>query len=302
MRLDINVLWFEDAFAELAAGVARLKRHLKQQGYGLEIKDYGDTSSIDELATRQKLGHEFDLIVVDYNLLNGALGTDVAVEVRELFRFTRIVFYSGQFDRKGLMGLMADKGVEGVFCEERGSIVDRLQEIMDTIVADNNRLAGMRGLAAEVVGKCDDHLRNALKHIAQLDHDKAYKKLMEKAKSSGQDALSKLDKCKTFDELLACRGVTSMHLYMATKSLSKGLVGPEFLECLALYEVEALGIRNSLSHAVQELYENGSWKLGGESGLSMADFPTLRTNFRKHLVNCEAVAGIVSAHVAKEAK
>ena len=302
MRLDINVLWFEDAFAELDAGVARLSRHLRQHGYGLEIRGYGDTSSMEELAARQKQGHEFDLIVVDYNLLNGALGTDVAVEVRELFPFTRIVFYSGQSDRKGLMGLMAEKGVEGVFCEARGNIIDRLQEIMDAIVADNNRLAGMRGLAAEVVGRCGDHLRNALKHIAQLDHDKAYKKLMEKAKSSGQDALSKLDKCKTFDELLACRAVTSMHLYMATKSLSKGLVGPEFLECLALYEVEALGIRNSLSHAVQEFYEDGSWKLGGDPDLTIAAFPGLRANFRKHLKNCEVVASAIATHVAKETK
>jgi hypothetical protein len=135
-----------------------------------------------------------------------------------------------------------------------------------------------------------------------LDDDRAFKKLMEKAKGSGVDALKKLEKCTTFEELLACRSVTSMHLYMATKSLSKDLIDPKSLECLELYEDEALGIRNKLSHAVQELDGDGSWKLGGDSGLSMAGFPKLRADFRKHLENCEVVASAIATHVAKETK
>lgn len=300
MRLEINILWFEDALDELTAGISRLKRHIKKEGYALEIESYGNLAKIDELSQRQKAGHEFDLIVVDYNLLDGALGTDVASAVRQVFPFTRILFYSGGFDRTQLREMMARQGVEGVFCEARASIVDRLQEIIDTIVADNNRLAGMRGLAAEVIGRCDEHLRTALRHLAAIDHDTTFKKVKEKAEETSVSTLKSLAKCTTLEQLLASRAVTSMHLFMATKSLSKERIQAEVFECFDTYSTEALGVRNKLSHAVQIQQADGTWSLGGDTGLSIADFPMLRSNFQKHLINCSLIVDQIAAHVPQK--
>lgn len=300
MRLEINILWFEDALDELTAGISRLKRHIKKEGYALEIESYGNLAKIDELSQRQKAGHEFDLIVVDYNLLDGALGTDVASAVRQVFPFTRILFYSGGFDRTQLREMMARQGVEGVFCEARASIVDRLQEIIDTIVADNNRLAGMRGLAAEVIGRCDEHLRTALRHLAAIDHDTTFKKVKEKAEETSASTLRNLAKCTTLEQLLASRAVTSMHLFMATKSLSKERIHAEVFECFDTYSTEALGVRNKLSHAVQIQQADGTWSLGGDTGLSIDDFPMLRSNFQKHLINCSLIVDQIAAHVPQK--
>jgi CheY-like chemotaxis protein len=145
MKLQFGLLWIEDSYSqqeedEIKAGAA-------SAGFELDIKNSKDGSDLQALAEYQQKFHAFDLVLLDLNLAGGVKGDELAPRVRQRFRSTPILFYSGSDTDAGLRERMAKDRIEGVFCASRADFTGRASELIQDYAHTLNRLSGMRGLA-----------------------------------------------------------------------------------------------------------------------------------------------------------
>src|SRR5690349_15606136 len=119
MRLDFNVLWVEDQPANVRAQSDAIDRQIRAEGFRLQTQF---ASSVDE--ARKYLGSDIygdhiDLILMDYDLGAGERGDQGLVDVRNVFPYKDIVFYSAR--AADLSGMVAERQISGVFCSDRES-------------------------------------------------------------------------------------------------------------------------------------------------------------------------------------
>ena len=302
MKLEFGILWFEDQPADIQADITRLERKIKDLGFQPRIDFYPNMDEIEAISEKQASWHVYELVAVDYHL-DGVKGDEVAKQIRTLFPFTRILFYSSQ-TKQQLLDIITRAGVEGVFCENRERLADTLMDFIQDLVAGVDRLESMRGLAAATIGRCDELLRESLLKLGNLNPNEAEaicKKIAEKVRNGNKQNLRSLEKYRTnLSELLKSRCVTSAHLYMAVSSRLKALnIAKGEREALNGYQNDALKPRNTLGHAVEVENGPGGWEIADQSGgnLKKTDFPKIRKDLFTHLRNMEAIRSAILSHV-----
>ncbi len=142
MKLQFGLLWIEDNFSEQEE--SEIRDGAAAAGFELRIKNSKDGSDIEAMAELQQKFHSFDLVLLDLNLAGSVRGDELAPRVRQLFRSTPILFYSGSDNEAGLRNRMAKDQVEGVFCAGRDNFTSRASELIQDYSHTLNRLSGMR--------------------------------------------------------------------------------------------------------------------------------------------------------------
>jgi len=302
MRLDFNILWFENQPDDVATTITEIREHLAEAGFNPLIDIEVDPSNLGALSKRQQDFNDFDLVLVDWDLGSPDMqGDEVADEVRRHFGFTDIIFYSGKAVAD-LRGMIHKRQIDGVYCMPRDRLTDRLRDHIDEVVKRLSRLESMRGIAMGVVGRCDNDLRRFLSVI----HDKAddsgrvllASKLDEIVSAGQQSAVKKYAECQDFASRLDSRAVTSFHLQKLALAVTKG--HNRYAECRKLlceYDKQVLSPRNSLGHSIEKRGDYG-WEvetLNGET-LTVDDFVTLRNDFHVHLANIAKIAEIAGSN------
>lgn len=291
MRLEFNILWFENQPEDVATQMDEIKEHTEAAGFRANLFVQPNADDLDALAQRQEKFHDFDLVVIDWDLGgDGMQGDELAHRCRTRFGFTDIVFYSGKRPNE-LREMVYTRGIDGVYCMSRGELVASLTEHIDEVVKRLSRLEAMRGVSVGAVGRCDEMLRTSLRRIyAGMDGDARQEAddYLAKCVASGAEAGKKgYDTCNTFDDRLDCRSVTSFTLWKVASHLVKrrGDLKQRY-EILKRYNDEALEPRNRLGHAVEEQGQDG-WIVASETkpAIGQADFPKLRRDLLVHLDN-----------------
>ena len=294
MRLEFTILWFENQLRELESQIGELKDHIQSAGFIPKIELRPDASDLEELSRQQENFHEFDLVVVDWDLDGDQKGDEVAYRVRKKFGFTNILFYSGK--RPGdLRDMVKEKAIDGVYCIHRRELIQRLTELIDDIVSGLSRLDAMRGLAMSTVSQCDGDLKRLITSVFASSEPELQKEIIrlldELVGDSREKGKEKYDKCKSLEDRLSCFSVTSFHLWKLALHLTKGngLVADR-RKTLGRYNDEVLGTRNALGHAVEKRTEDG-WAIEISRGdpLTKADFPKLRGFFASHRENLTSI-------------
>lgn len=290
MRLEFTILWFENQFRELESQVDELARHIAENGFVPKFESRSDSAGVDELGRRQENFHEFDLVVVDWDLDGEEKGDVVAQRIRAHFPFTPIVFYSGKRPND-LRDMVREKAIDGVYCVFRLNVVQRLKELIDDIVAGLSRLDAMRGLAVSTVSRCDQELRCLVSHIHATSDTQQQKMILQELDGLVEDSSArgkqKYNECKDFEDRLNTLSVTSFHLWKLALSVTKGNGAvANMRSILKRYSDEVIQIRNTLGHAT-ELRMDSSWKIKllGDNEMRREDFPRLRREFATHLAN-----------------
>jgi len=292
MRLEFNVLWFENQPDGIKTQIEEVEEYIQSDGFIPRINIEIDASNLDELIRSQGLYDEYDLVVVDYDLGNSEQNGDfVAQKVRLGFGFTDIIFYSGKTPAD-LRALINAKQIDGVYCATRGpQLVEKIISHIGQMVRRLSRLEGMRGLAMATVGKCDDELRSFLRHVYAAADDgrkelmvSELDKLVQSATSNAGKKYAELD---SFDSRLHSRSVTSFHLQKFALNLLRKKDGyKDVRSLLSRYDPEVLERRNILGHVLEERTDAG-WVLSSIRGTSITiqDFPELRRHMAGHLGN-----------------
>ncbi|WP_029922846.1 hypothetical protein [Nevskia soli] len=306
MRLEFRILWFENQPQDVRTQVEEIKEYLVEVGFIPRIDMEIDGGNISELSIRQQKYDDFDLVVVDFDLGDPARnGDQVAKEVRRGFGFTDIIFYSGK-PRVDLRKLVHDNNIDGVYCLARTELAEKLGVHIDQAVKRLSRLEAMRGLIMGTVGKADDEFRALLSaafaSAEASSQAKMTKELDDLVANAAGLAQEKYAACKSFNERLVSRAVTSFHLQKLALFILKG--DAVFANCrkiLARYDNEVLSPRNTLGHATETRGERG-WEVSshGKPAISSADFVKLRQGMAIHLDNICALRPLLDGKRAEQ--
>jgi len=264
-----------------------------------------DATDLEQLSRRQENFHEFDLVVVDWDLDGEEKGDEVARRVRRRFGFTNIVFYSGKKPDE-LRDKVKEKAIDGVYCVHRRDLIQRLTELIDDIVAGLSRLDAMRGLAISTVSQCDGRLKDLIRSIFDSADGERKKVILDSLDEMVGESQSKgkerYGKCESLEDRLSSFSVTSFHLWKLALYLTKGnkLIVDQ-REILKRYDPEVLTTRNALGHAVERMTDDG-WEidLPGGNRVTRADFPALRGHFVSHRDNIAYLSDVFVANRAEK--
>ena len=284
MNLTFGICWIEDQASP--AEDEAIKSAVRDNGFEPDITRIEAEDEIRRFAQEQEHFQDFALILLDLRLGRDLKGDQIALEIRQRFRSTPVLFYSAEAE-DSLRTMIADKRVEGVYCAHRERLADRVGELVSDLSPALNRLSGMRGLAAGVVAECDQEFRKILRFWADgtIPESDLVAALKKRGNKSANHTIASLDKAGTLEDMLSEHAISSVILFREVMSRSKSLdTSDEVREkrhSLKPYENELLRARNVLAHSLEERTPDG-WKIrrGGTSpDVTVQDFQQYRSRF-----------------------
>lgn len=151
MRLDFNILWVEDQSNNVLSQRDAIDRKIRNEGFRLQTKFATSVDEAKQNLSEDIYGDHIDLVLMDYDLGAGSKGDQGLEEVRTVFQFKEIVFYSaGAAD---LAKLVAEKGIQGVFCSTRNELPTEVFGVFETLVKKVLDIDHARGI---VMGSSSD--------------------------------------------------------------------------------------------------------------------------------------------------
>jgi len=261
VRLDFNVLWVDDQPDRVVAQIKSIG--LKMAAEGFEFKPYqcATIDQVEEVISADVFTDEVDLILVDWDLGNGAHGEDAIERIRETVQYKDVVFYSGQLTVVELRQKAYEKRLEGVYFASREGLVEEVVGVFDSLIKKVLDLDHTRGIVMGATsdidymintcltlahGKLDEEgkakfIEEALGRV--VDQVQSIAKQGEKLKKSPSvEALFKAHMLFTSDHRLRLlANILGMNEFAA---YSSGVTTVE------LYRKGVLGDRNTLGHAV----------------------------------------------------
>jgi CheY-like chemotaxis protein len=298
VKLQFGLLWIEDNFSEQEE--EEIRTGAADAGFELEITNSKDGSNLESLAEHQAKFHAFDLILLDLKLAGGVLGDQLAPRVRELFRSTPILFYSGSESENDLRNRMAKERIEGVYCAHRvdgTKFTTRAGELIQDYAHTLNRLSGMRGLAMEVVAEVDVICREIILKLAVGKAEKTAVDFLDKAVCDQSKAnLEKFPALVDVPQRIDHPATDSMKSFALFRELLRkhiaSLPNGEAKDNLSAlrsatrdYRESVLHVRNVLGHALETRNDKG-WLIldrNGKPFMTIDDFPGHRSTFLSQL-------------------
>ncbi|MCP3056209.1 response regulator [Aurantimonas marianensis] len=263
MAQVFRILWFEDQLREISSQRAELvEQALEDHGIALTFEDrpVAHDDVLEEVKRRQLLYHDFDFVVLDYDLGGEVTGDVVAARLREDFGFVPMVFYSGNLDGvRGLRGQLLEAGVDGIHCVERRNLVEFLGEKLDELLHPVSRIEAVRGSAVGALAECDIELRRWF--VARCDEidEEAKVKIESRLDANLAESNSSRDKQwekRGGDLPWKVERADSSHLMRITRTLA-GTLGIDGLPEHEAFHKDLLEPRNILGHAVAERTADG---------------------------------------------
>ena len=186
MRLDFNVLWVEDNQTNVQAQKDRIENQIRRKGFRLCVKF---ASSVDQASSFLKddiYGDHIDLILMDYDLGPGKKGDDGLVEVRSLFPYKDIIFYSAN-STANLLQKVTNKNIQGIYNAHRGELPDTVIGVFENLVRKVLDIDHSRGIVMGATSDIDQMINELLcKHFEACD--------------AGQQANSIVEICNRLDK------------------------------------------------------------------------------------------------------
>lgn len=263
MAQVFRILWFEDQLRDIASQrVELVEQALEDHGIELTFEDRPDANEdvLEEVKRRQLLYHDFDFVILDYDLGGELTGDVVAARLRGDFGFVPMVFYSGDLGGvRGLRSQLLAAAVDGVHCVERRNLVEFLGEKLDELLHPISRIEAVRGSAVGALAECDMGLQRwFLARVCEIDNE-AKASIESKLDANLTSSNTSRDKSWTkkggnLEWKLGQAG--SYHLMRITLTLAERM-GQKGLPTLEAFKADLLDPRNILGHAVADRTAEG---------------------------------------------
>lgn len=279
MRLDFNVLWVEDNTKYVLSQRDKISQQIRKEGFRLEVKFAATLIEASSYLSSDIFGDHIDLVLMDYDLGSGGRGDDGLLEVRRLFPYKDLIFYSAQTDN--LASLVAMKKVEGVFCSDRDGLPDEVIGLFHTLikkVLDIDHARGIvMGSSSDIDGLVLDglkaHSRDGGGVLSQEAKEMIADQLKEIRKSFEKNA-AKVESAETVAELHKLHLVySSAHRHrLLRKLLEKKAEFESFCDSMNQYSDATIPKRNVLAHVrvkkdgfARKLFDASGHEITGES-------------------------------------
>lgn len=168
MRLDFNVLWVDDQPGSVANQIKSIASQMAAEGFEFKPRQCTTLEQVEAAISEDVFTDEVDLILVDWDLGNGAHGEDAIERIRETVQYKDVVFYSGQSSVVELRQKAFDKQLEGVYCASREGLVDEVVGVFDSLIKKVLDLDHTRGIVMGATSDIDHMVNTCL----TLAHDK----------------------------------------------------------------------------------------------------------------------------------
>lgn len=192
MRIDYNILWFENDEGWLKQATTGIRNLLDDFGFRLNQTSQKDGSKIDEIINSiQSKVLDIDIIFMDFKLSGEINGEKIIETIRNRNLFTEILFYSMDENVKQVIET-AYGSIEGIYYSGRDNFRQKAQEVIWHTIKKVEDVESMRGLiigatteienlmkeiTLEYIEICGDEIKNA---IAKPIFEKVGKSVKEK--------------------------------------------------------------------------------------------------------------------------
>lgn len=160
MRLDFNILWVDDQPGRVLSTKERIESLVRREGFRLRVEFAESIEKAKEYLADDIYGDHIDLILMDYDLGAGGRGDDGLVEVRNVFQYKDVVFYSSQ--ASDLPRLVAEKQLQGIFCSTRDSLHETVHGVFDALMKKVLDIDHSRGIVMGATSDIDHHVNDCL--------------------------------------------------------------------------------------------------------------------------------------------
>lgn len=165
MRLDFNVLWVEDQQRAVEAQRERIELQVKKEGFRLQVLFASSVAEAKIFLSDDIYGDHIDLVLMDYDLGAGGRGDQGLEEVKNIFPYKDIIFYSSQ--APDLLSMVAkrmanNKNVQGVFCTTRDSLIDTVEGVFEALVKKVLDIDHSRGIVMGATSDIDHYVNVCL--------------------------------------------------------------------------------------------------------------------------------------------
>ena len=165
MRIDYNILWFENDEGWLKQAVKGIGNLLDDYGFRLKETNQKDGYKIEDLivAIQSKI-LDIDMIFMDFKLSGSVNGEKLIETIRSRNLYTEILFYSMDENVKQIIE-DAYGSIEGIYYSGRDNFRQKAQEVIWHTIKKVEDVESMRGL---IMGATSE-IENLMKEIT-LDY------------------------------------------------------------------------------------------------------------------------------------
>jgi len=318
MRLQYNILWFENDEDWIDSVVEDIQEFLLNNAFILNYDNQKNASNLDTIIAEIKDNtRDVDIILMDYQLLKHDKGDQLIKRIREKDVFTEILFYS---QKEAVREKFKDECIEGIYFSNRSDFTHRLLQIVPHTIKKVLDLTNMRGLVMAETSLLDLQLNelliNMFLYLDKNDRcrrqeivDKVFQKRLEHADRIKDIEHTVIKKKKNFllnvsnkDEYIKdisylLESIESSDRYQAVNKLAKIITGllewdKKLLNIFKGYDQEIIKMRNILAHVKEEVIEGKivlkSKFKGYESfTFSHQEFEEIRRSLIVHTKNIE---------------
>lgn len=206
MRLDFNVLWVEDNQGAVESQKDRIASILRKEGFRLAVQFAASVDEATGFLSNSIYGDHIDLVLMDYDLGAGKKGDEGVSEVRGIFEYKDIIFYSGQ-TTGSLAGMIAERQIPGVFTSHRLDLPDVVSGVFENLVRKVLDIDHSRGIVMGATSDIDHMVNEGLAELFDRNEAlreeflKLVRERMVAKKESLNDALAAIDKITHLNEL-----------------------------------------------------------------------------------------------------
>jgi len=255
MRLDFNVLWVEDQQSAVQAQCERIEYLVKKEGFRLQVIFASSVEQAKAYLSEDIYGDHIDLILMDYDLGTGGRGDEGLVEVRNIFLYKDVVFYSSQ--AADLSDKVAKKHVDGVFCSTRNDLPDTVSGLFEALVKKVLDIDHSRGIVMGATSDIDHYVSDCLFLSFESSDEELQAKILEaiakrvkeKRKNFGKE-LDKISAIKHVSELQEFHNAYTGNdrIRLLKNVLNDAQLHVENIPDIVRYMSETVPRRNELAH------------------------------------------------------
>lgn len=198
MRINYNILWFENDEGWLRQAVKGISNLLDDYGFILNENSQKDGSNIETLISSiQSKKLDIDMIFMDFKLSGNINGEKLIETIRSRNLYTEILFYSMDENVKQIIE-NAYGSIEGIYYSGRDNFRQKAKEVIWHTIKKVEDVESMRGLimgatseienlmkeiTLEYIEVCDLEIKNS---IAQPIFEKVEESIREKSEKHSE--------------------------------------------------------------------------------------------------------------------
>jgi hypothetical protein len=256
MRLDFNVLWVEDLQNNVQSQRTAIERNVRREGFRLRVEFAASVEAATTFLSNDIYGDHIDLVLMDFDLGTGKKGDEGLSDVRQIFPYKDIVFYSGM-STADLLGKVSAQSVQGIFVSNRDALPDVVEGIFENLVKKVLDIDHSRGIVMGATSDIDTVVFSRLSsHFEGCDDsqkkfvlDEIKARLDDKTKSFGK-AMESLKAVSHVKELADHHAIYTSddRLRLLLKLFKQLMLHQDKTATFEAYRTGVMPRRNDLAH------------------------------------------------------